>query len=292
VCESIQKRFARWRLENLLVKYSSLRLVPLPGDSVQIVGLLAFEAVGPGKEWIKDEYEIEISVHQAFPRQIPSVKEIGGRISPAFHKLSDGSLCLGSPARLLLVLAESPSLLRFVEHCVIPYLYGHSYFKRNGVMPFGDLAHGARGLREDLMAIFRTNLDNAIPDFLRLGSMKKRIANKESCPCGGGRRLGRCHSRTVNFLRSRLGRYQFRLIQQNLAREDLSSSTFRSDSSRSVIIAGQPVQIPRLRFLRTDPQALLQSVVPLASLCSKQTRPSRSYRSASQLAQLVNDLET
>jgi hypothetical protein len=132
-----------------------------------------------------------------------------------------------------------------VERCVIPYLYGHSYFKRNGVMPFGDLAHGARGLREDLMAIFRTKRENAIPHFVRFGSMKKRIANKQPCPCGGGRRLGRCHNRTVNFLRSRLGRYQFRLIQQNLAREESSSNILRADFLRSVIIAGQAGQNPR-----------------------------------------------
>jgi hypothetical protein len=248
----------RWRLENLLVKYSSMRLVPVPGDLVQIVGVLAFEAVAPGKELIRDDYKIEISIHETFPRQIPSVKEIGGRISPTFHKLSDGSLCLGSPARLLLILAESPSLLRFVEHCVIPYLYGHSYFKRNGVMPFGDLAHGAHGLREDLMAIFRTNRENAIPYFVRLGSMKKRIANKQPCPCGGGRRVGRCHNRIVNFLRSRLGRHQFRLIQYNLAREESSSNILRSDFLRSVIIAGQAGQNPISRFMRNDPQATVR----------------------------------
>ena len=244
MCESIQQRYTRWRLENLLVKYSSLRLVPVPGDSVQLVGLLAFEAFAPGKELIGDEYEIEISIHETFPRQIPSVREIGGRISPTFHKLSDGSLCLGSPTRLLLILAESPSLLRFVEHCVIPYLYGHSYFKRNGVMPFGDLAHGARGLRDDLMAIFRINQESAISHFVRLGSMKKRTANKEPCPCGSGRRLGRCHNKTVNLLRSRLGRYQFRIIQHNLAREESSSTILRSDFLRPVIIAVQQWKIP------------------------------------------------
>jgi hypothetical protein len=264
VHESIQQRFTRWQLGNLLVKYSSLRLAPLPADAIQLVGLLGFEAFAPGKELIKDEYQIEISIPETFPRQIPSVKEIGGRISRSFHKLSDGSLCLGSPARLMLILAESPSLLRFVERCVIPYLYGHSYFKRNGVMPFGDLDHGAPGLREDLMAIFRTSRESAISHFLRLGSMKKRIANKEPCPCGSGRRLGRCHNRIVNCLRTRLGRYQFRLIQHNLALEESSFHNRRSEFLESTIIAGQPVQNPTSQFLRKNPPVALPSAAPLA----------------------------
>ena len=36
--------------------------------------------------------------------------------------------------------------------CVILYLYGYSHF----VMPFGELKHGAEGLREDLVLVRRT----------------------------------------------------------------------------------------------------------------------------------------
>ena len=38
--------------------------------------------------------------------------------------------------------------------CVILYLYGYSHFERYGVMPFGELKHGAEGLREDLASLF------------------------------------------------------------------------------------------------------------------------------------------
>ena len=50
-----------------------------------------------------------------------------------------------------------------------------------------------------------TKMDDALP-FCLLASMLRRRANKRPCPCGSGRRLGRCHNRKVNALRDRVGR--------------------------------------------------------------------------------------
>ena len=146
------------------------------------------------------------------------VRETRGRISRAFHKLDDGSLCLGSPTRLRLILAESPSIIRFVERCVIPYLYGHSHFERHGVLPFGELDHGERGIRQDLAAVFGTDQTGRVGEFVSLAAMRKREANKRSCPCGSGRRVGRCHHRRLNALRDRLGRRWFRVLHGTLNR--------------------------------------------------------------------------
>ena len=93
------------------------------------------------------------------------MREIGGRIPRSFHKLNNAELCLGAPTRLQLIVAESPSVLRFVERCVIPYLYGYSHFERHGVMPFGELKHGAEGVREDLASLFGTERAESVGEF-------------------------------------------------------------------------------------------------------------------------------
>jgi SEC-C motif len=180
-----------------------------------LVGVLAFVAEASGKERLEDEYQIELSVPGGFPGSVPSVRETGGRIPPSFHKLADGALCLGSPTRLRLILSESPSILRFVERCVIPYLYGYSYFERHGILPFGELDHGDPGIRQDFASIFHIDQEEMVREFVRLTSMRKRHANKQPCPCGSQRRLGRCHYRRVNSLRGRLGRYWFRMVLRN-----------------------------------------------------------------------------
>ena len=130
MAESLRRQFERWDVEELLYRYPGLRLRPVAASQVIIAGTLTFDAEGPGKERIEDEYEIEIAVPERFPKWIPSVRETGGQIPPRFHKLDDGSLCLGSPTRLLLVISESPSISAFVEQCVVPYLYAYSYFRK------------------------------------------------------------------------------------------------------------------------------------------------------------------
>lgn len=203
-------RIQAWRVDDLLEKYSGLRLVPIRSEGLKLAGPITFSAQARDLESITDEYEVEITVPPKFPRAVPAVRETAGRIPPTYHTLGDGTLCLGSPTRLRLIASESCSLTRFVERCLIPYLYGRSYFEKHGVMPFGELAHGDDGIREDLASIFGVDGRYDLCEFVRLAAMRRREANKQPCPCGSGRRLGRCHNRSVNALRGRLGRQWFR----------------------------------------------------------------------------------
>ena len=115
----------RWRLEELLVRQPGVRIIPEPTDLV-LAGSLKFNAQIAGKARVSDRYEVEIRIRERFPRRIPVVFETGGRIRISYHHLVDGSLCLGSETRLRFMLAEGLSLARFVERCVIPYLYRYS----------------------------------------------------------------------------------------------------------------------------------------------------------------------
>ena len=111
---------------------------------------------------------------------------------------------------LRLSLTQTPTLLKFVEGFLIPYLFGHAYFTRHGMMPFGELATVAKEFCNTFAALFGAAAIPGVEDFVLLASLKKRVANKHPCPCRSGRRLGRCHNRRVNQLRYRLGRRWFR----------------------------------------------------------------------------------
>ena len=89
---------------------------------------------------------------------------------------------------------------------MIPYLYGYSIVENGGAPPFGELSHGAAGLRDDLATLIGVRDDRVLLDFVRLLAAKKRKANKLPCPCGAGLRVGRCHNRKLNILRAQLGR--------------------------------------------------------------------------------------
>ena len=210
MAESCRRRYERLEVDALLERYSGLRIEPSRGQDLVLSGTLAFLVVGPARETIEDQYDIRISVHPDFPTVLPRVRELGGRIPETYHKLVGDFLCLAAPTELRWKLRLRPTLPRFVEAFVIPYLYGYSFFTKHGRLPYGELAHGDEGIRDFLSKMFGAPQSDCSEDFLRLGAMKKRDANKRPCPCRSGFRLGKCHNRRVNRLREQLGRHWFR----------------------------------------------------------------------------------
>jgi hypothetical protein len=206
-------------VKEVLQKYPELRLQPCAGDETVLAGRFEFVAQTRGHAPISDCYEVTISVASDYPRTVPLVRETAERIPRNFHRLDSGHLCLGSPTRLRLILAETPSLLSFVERCLVPYLYGYSIVEGGGDLPFGELSHGLPGLRDDLALMLCVENDRILLGFVRLLALKKRKANKLLCPCGSGNRLGRCHNRIINRLREKLGRGWFSSLIYGSRRE-------------------------------------------------------------------------
>jgi len=200
------RRYVQWGIEVLLQQHPDLRLRPSNEDVVVLAGTVAFSAQKPGFERIDDAFEVEIKVPNQFPQEFPHVWETGNRIPATYHKLQNGSLCLGSPARIRLAIKQSPTLVAFVQFCVIPYLYGFAFQERFQTLPFGELSHGMAGLREDYAELFGVKGEKLAVEMVRLASLNKRDANRRPCPCGSGKRVGKCHNRRVNEMRELLGR--------------------------------------------------------------------------------------
>lgn len=223
--ETAAERFRRSEIAELLARYDGLHLLPSVGMTTRIAGTLRFRAEGRTTPSIEDSYEVRIEVPHEFPKRMALAWETGRKIPATYHKLDNAALCLGSRIRLRLKTAGSPSVLRFIERCVIPYLYGYSHFLKTGKMPFGELDHGELGSLQDLATLLGMEMGPAIP-YCLLATTKRRRANKQRCPCGSGRRVGRCHNRKVNMLRDRVGRLVLVKEMQTIA------AAFREASSR------------------------------------------------------------
>jgi hypothetical protein len=182
-----------WR--QFIDDYPGMRLWPQIGTELGLKGRFAFRAQRPAMPEVTDVYELSLLVPSAFPRDIPQVKETAGRI-PAdgkHHRNSDGTLCLGSPLRLLVNISKNPTLIGFAENCLIPYLYAMSRNLNEGIpFVFGELEHGTPGELSDYAALLGVKNPDQARKAVRLLGMKERCANKQPCPCGCGHRLGRC----------------------------------------------------------------------------------------------------
>ena len=106
---------------------------------------------------------------------------------------------MGSSLRLLQLLNKNPTLEGFVEYCLIPYVYGVSLKIQDGErLVFGELAHGEKGIIDEYEKIFAIKGKESIKQVLKMLSMKKRIANKQLCPCGCKNQLRKC-SKKLNI---------------------------------------------------------------------------------------------
>ena len=178
---------------------------PSVGSAIVIQGKFSFRAERDGSAAITDTYNLQIVLPESFPRDLPVVTELDFRIprNGDHHINSDGSLCLGSPLRLLLELSKAPSLTGFSTRCLVPYLYAISHkLKLGGRLPLGELEHGRPGEVQDYCELFSLQRAGQVKQAMRLLGMKKRLANKQKCPCGCGNRLGRCQfNRKIRRLR-------------------------------------------------------------------------------------------
>ena len=182
-------------LAQFLLDYPKMANRPALGTHLRLKGIFEFIGNHPTHGQVEDAFGLQIDVPAAFPREIPEVKEIGGRIPRIgdFHINGDGSLCLGSHLRLLLKLNEAPTLVGFAERCLVPYLYAISKKLTNGgKLVFGELAHEGPGMLQDYAQLFGLTTEDQTHYALELLGKKKRVANKLRCPCGCKLRLGRC----------------------------------------------------------------------------------------------------
>lgn len=191
-------------LEAFLREYPGMAIRPSPNVALRLKGKFEFSAEHPMHGKVADAFQLQIDVPAGFPRELPEVTEIGGRIPRlgSYHVNGDGSLCLGSHLRLLIMLNAAPTLTGFASSCLIPYLYAISLkLKNGGKLVFGELAHYGPGMLQDYAQLFSLDNTKKAHAALELLGTKKRIANKRPCPCGCGVRLGRCrlHRRLLPF---------------------------------------------------------------------------------------------
>lgn len=144
---------------------------------------------------IDDDYKLKIEIPYNFPKQVPIVRETGNRISrDGNHHVNwsgigvPDSLCLGARITALTEIAKEPTINGFAKSCIDPFLYSISLKK----FVFGELAHENRGIFDDYKRMFGLVDDTQVIKTLCLICKKKRLANKFTCPCGCGKKLGKC----------------------------------------------------------------------------------------------------
>jgi hypothetical protein len=174
-----------WRdhVATLRERFPGLRPGSGRGSEDRVVsGTLGFCATYVGQA-VRTEYEVAICAANGYPVTVPWVFETAGRIPHGFHKMDDESLCLGTPLEVRLKFAKGPTLVDFVQHQLIPYLFCHACWEQSGKMPFGDRSRGGAGLLESYRELFGVADDLAVLHLLRVLAEGNYLGHT-LCPCG------------------------------------------------------------------------------------------------------------
>lgn len=156
-------------------------------------------------EYEVDRYSIEIKFPSNYPRDLPLVREIGGRIPRTGdrHVYVDGMACLFLPDQRAWICPEGTSFLDFLNGPVRNYFLSQSVFELEGVWPFGERSHGVQGIVEFYSEILGTGNTAIITRYLEALS-KKAVKGHWPCPCGSGERLRHCHIKKILELRQKI----------------------------------------------------------------------------------------
>lgn len=184
-------------LEAFLSAYPKIRLLDVHADRIELQGEYQLKAQLDGCNLIERTFYLRIVCPSDYPNELPIVYDTAGYFpcNQDFHIYGDGSFCLGSELKIKSILIADSSLSAFFEKVVIRFLYAVSHKIEFGNFPYGELAHGEKGLIDDYSEMFRINGKSSVLLALKALGLRKRVANKRLCPCACGRRLGSCNYR-------------------------------------------------------------------------------------------------
>jgi hypothetical protein len=168
---------------------------------LKLKGQFAFIAEYEELETLKNIYEIKIVFPTDYPKSIPKVYEIAGKIT-SFHRNKDiaGSLCLGIPSEIYQIFSTTPNLKNFFDNLLTPFLYSHTYYVKYKKLSWGEKAHGGKGIIQYYQTKLNTKNNFEILDFLEM-SLQKKYRGHVLCPCGSNKKLRNCH---INFLKKNI----------------------------------------------------------------------------------------
>lgn len=172
-------------------------------NSAIIFGLYCIRCLYEEEEFL-DQFEIEAIIYPDFPRSIPIVKEIGGKVRCIGfeHIYPDRVLCLEIDTRMLISLDKNPSVLFFFEEYVSSYFFSYLYYRKRRSFPFGERSHGDKGTLEFYCELFDVSDLNVAMGLLHFLTRDTPVKGHHHCPCNSGKRYRDCHRNKINELRS------------------------------------------------------------------------------------------
>jgi hypothetical protein len=165
----------------------------------------------------EDDYYWVLIDLKTFPKRFPIVKETHERIKSHvdFHKYSDDSLCLTTPAKEQILLRKGmiKTISQFIDKIVLPFFQNNSFRELNGCYKKGEYSHGLPGVFESYLEILGISDIGLAVDILIKHLNGMSFSVNDSCFCGSSKKFKDCHKHRFDDLK---------FIDRNTIETDLS----------------------------------------------------------------------
>jgi hypothetical protein len=154
---------------------------------------------------VVDRFAIEVEFPRRYPRDMPVVRETGGRMPWTIdrHVLPNGNTCLFVAEERWRVYPEGSSLLAFLTGPVQSFFVSQAHYEITGKWPFGQRSHGMKGIFEHYSELLGTNDTGTILRYINL-LRRREVNGHHQCPCGSGQILRHCHREQLEDLRRKI----------------------------------------------------------------------------------------
>lgn len=139
------------------------------------------------------EYDVEIVFPLTYPEDEPLVFETGGAIPRnKDHHINPGGNCCVTVWEAWRAKQSNHSIQAYIDGPLKNFFLGQHEMQETGKWPFGEWAHGKKGLVQSYAEVLGCNEnETVIRDFLKVLS-KKQLRGHWHCPCGSQKRLRHC----------------------------------------------------------------------------------------------------
>lgn len=186
-------------INETICKFKGLKLLE-KNKTLKLVGKIKVNSVFNDVRIIED-FCVEITIPNEYPLEIPTIKEIGGKIDRRYHHINyNGTLCLATETEIKLEFNKGLALIEWIDRYVIPYLFSYCYYKRYNIFPFGERSHGIEGIFEFYKEFFEVESKAQCINLLDY-ICNKNYRGHDACPCNNGEKVRKCHKDKIIYFK-------------------------------------------------------------------------------------------
>lgn len=183
--------------------YTTLHVV-LENDIVYIRGGLILNAPD-GR--LLENYSIEIQIPVDYPKTVPIVREIGGRLPKTLDRhfnQPDETACLFFRDERYKYWPQGSTIIDFIEGPVRSFfIWQIEHDLNGGGLNFVGRGHGVNGIIQFYTELIGTDDKKVITRFLEYLT-KKKVKGHWLCYCGSGEKMRNCHFDTLIDSRTKI----------------------------------------------------------------------------------------